>query len=143
MNRWLTHIYINRPIDAAVNCPYLAYTAFGKQSFQFMLLCHGIVKSLIGLLYAWLPYFFADTAGIAAMLVSETTSLLLTGACYYSQPVRVFFVLRTTGVHSGKKIEMSSTSSSYLAVIVPPICSVSSLAMESPRPVDFEAVSTV
>ncbi|MCI9015031.1 MAG: hypothetical protein HFI59_13980, partial [Lachnospiraceae bacterium] len=30
---------------------------------EIMLLCYGIVKSLIGLLYAWLPYFFYDTAG--------------------------------------------------------------------------------
>ena len=50
---------------------------------EIMLLCYGIVKSLIGLSYAWLPYFFYDTAGIAAMLVSEAASLLLTGACYY------------------------------------------------------------
>ena len=44
---------------------------------EIMLLCYGIVKSLIGLLYAWLPYFFYDTAGIAA------ASLFLTGFCYY------------------------------------------------------------
>ena len=50
---------------------------------EIMLLCYGIVKSLIGLLYAWLPYFFYDTAGIAAMLTSEAASLLLTGVCYY------------------------------------------------------------
>ena len=50
---------------------------------EIMLLCYGIVKSLIGLLYAWLPYFFYDMAGIAAMLASETASLLLTGVCYY------------------------------------------------------------
>ena len=50
---------------------------------EIMLLCYGIVKSLIGLLYAWLPNFFYDTAGIAAMLASEATSLLLTGVCYY------------------------------------------------------------
>ena len=50
---------------------------------EIMLLCYGIVKSLIGLLYAWLPYFFYDTAGIAAMLASEAASLLLTGVCYY------------------------------------------------------------
>ena len=48
-----------------------------------MLLCYGIVKSLIGLLYAWMPDFFYDAAGIAAMLASEAVSLLLTGACYY------------------------------------------------------------
>ncbi len=50
---------------------------------EIMLLCYGIVKSLIGLLYAWLPYFFYHTAGIAAMLASEAASLLLTGVCYY------------------------------------------------------------
>lgn len=50
---------------------------------EIMLLCYGIVKSLIGLLYAWLIYFFYDTAGIAVMLVSEAASLLLTGVCYY------------------------------------------------------------
>ena len=50
---------------------------------EIMLLCYGIVKSLIGLLYAWLPYFFYDMAGIAAMLASEAASLFLTGVCYY------------------------------------------------------------
>ena len=50
---------------------------------EIMLVCYGIVKSLIGLLYAWLIYFFYDTAGIAVMLVSEAASLLLTGVCYY------------------------------------------------------------
>lgn len=50
---------------------------------EIMLLCYGIVKSLIGLLYAWLPNFFYDTTGIAAMLTSEAASLLLTGVCYY------------------------------------------------------------
>ncbi len=50
---------------------------------EIMLLCYGIVKSLIGLLYAWLTYFFYDTAGITVMLVSEAASLLLTGVCYY------------------------------------------------------------
>ena len=50
---------------------------------EIMLLCYGIVKSLIGLLYAWMTYFFYDMAGIAVMLVSEAASLLLTGVCYY------------------------------------------------------------
>ena len=60
--------------------PSLLYAAL---TTEIMLLCYGIVKSLIGLLYAWLPYFFYDTAGIAAMLASEAASLLLTGVCYY------------------------------------------------------------
>ena len=50
---------------------------------EIMLLCYGIVKSLIGLLYAWMPDFYYHTAGIAAMLISEAASLLLTGFCYY------------------------------------------------------------
>ena len=50
---------------------------------EIMLLCYGIVKSLIGLLYAWMSDFYYHTAGIAAMLISEAASLLLTGFCYY------------------------------------------------------------
>ncbi len=50
---------------------------------EIMLLCYGIVKSLIGLLYAWMSDFYYHTAGIAAMLISEASSLLLTGVCYY------------------------------------------------------------
>ncbi len=50
---------------------------------EIMLLCYGIVKSLIGLLYAWMPDFYYHTVGIAAMLISEAASLLLTGFCYY------------------------------------------------------------
>jgi len=34
---------------------------------EIMLLCYGIVKSLIGLLYAWMSDFYYHTAGIAAM----------------------------------------------------------------------------
>ena len=50
---------------------------------EIMLLCYGIVKSLIGLLYAWLPDYYYAMAGIPAMLVSYAVSLLLTGTCYY------------------------------------------------------------
>ena len=64
-------------VDFKTSLLYAALTT------EIMLLCYGIVKSLIGLLYAWLPYFFYDTAGIAAMLASEAASLLLTGVCYY------------------------------------------------------------
>ena len=56
---------------------------YAALTIEIMLLCYGIVKSLIGLLYAWLPYFFYDTAGTLAMLASEAASLLLTGFCYY------------------------------------------------------------
>lgn len=50
---------------------------------EIMLLCYGIVKSLIGLLYAWMPNYYYDMAGIPAMLASYAASFLLTGFCYY------------------------------------------------------------
>ncbi len=50
---------------------------------EIMLLCYGIVKSLISLLFPFLPVVFHDTAGIAAMLASEMVSLALAGFCYY------------------------------------------------------------
>ena len=50
---------------------------------EIMLLCYGIVKSLISLLCPFLPVVFFDTAGIAFMLASEAMSLALTGFCYY------------------------------------------------------------
>ncbi len=58
----------------------LLYTAL---TTEIMLLCYGIVKSLISLLCPFLPVVFHDTAGIAFMLVSEAVSLALTGFCYY------------------------------------------------------------
>ena len=50
---------------------------------EIVLLCYGIVNSLISLLCAFLPAVFYDTDGIAAMLASEAVSLALTGFCYY------------------------------------------------------------
>ena len=50
---------------------------------EIMLLCGGIVNSMISLPYPWLPAFFHETDNIAAMLVSEAASLALTGCCYY------------------------------------------------------------
>ncbi|RKJ51064.1 GHKL domain-containing protein [bacterium 1XD42-54] len=50
---------------------------------EIMLLCYGIVKSLISLLCPFLPVVFHDTVSIAFMLASETVSLALTGFCYY------------------------------------------------------------
>ena len=58
----------------------LLYTAL---TTEIMLLCYGIVKSLISLLCPFLPVVFHDTAGIAFMLASEAVSLALTGFCYY------------------------------------------------------------
>lgn len=50
---------------------------------EIMLLCGGIVNSLMSLPYPWLPAFFHETDNIAAMLISEAASLALTGFCYY------------------------------------------------------------
>ena len=64
---------------------------------EIMLLCYGIVKSLISLLCPFLPVVFHDTAGITFMLVSESASLLLTGFCYY-MVYRYFFDYITVGM---------------------------------------------
>ena len=50
---------------------------------EIMLLCGGIVNSMISLPYPWMPAFFHETDNIAAMLISEAASLALTGFCYY------------------------------------------------------------
>ena len=50
---------------------------------EIMLLCYGVVNSLISLLCPFLPAVFHDTDGIAVMLASEAASLALTGFCYY------------------------------------------------------------
>ena len=50
---------------------------------EIMLICGGIVNSMISLPYPWLPAFFHETDNIAAMLISEAASLALTGFCYY------------------------------------------------------------
>ncbi len=50
---------------------------------EIMLLCYGIVKSLMGLLCLLIPAVFYNTTGIAVMLTSEAASLVLTGFCYY------------------------------------------------------------
>ena len=50
---------------------------------EIMLLCSGIVNSLMSLPYPWLPAFFHETGNIAAMLICEAASFLLSGFCYY------------------------------------------------------------
>jgi hypothetical protein len=62
---------------------FKASLLYATLTTEIMLLCYGVVKSLIGLLYAWMPDYYYDTAGIVAMLASYAASLLLTGACYY------------------------------------------------------------
>lgn len=50
---------------------------------EIMLLCSGIVNSLIYLLCSRMPAVCPDTDGIAFILANETALLLLTGFCYY------------------------------------------------------------
>ena len=50
---------------------------------EIMRLCYGIVKSLISLLYPFLPAVFHDAASMAIMLAGEAALLALTGFCYY------------------------------------------------------------
>ena len=52
-------------------------------TMEIMLLCYGIVSSLTSLSYPWMPAFFHETGNIAAMLICEASSLLLSGFCYY------------------------------------------------------------
>ena len=56
---------------------------YAALAMEIMLLCSGIVNSLMSLPYPWLPAFFHETDNIAAMLVSEAASLVLTGFCFY------------------------------------------------------------
>ena len=56
---------------------------YAALAMEIMLLCSGIVNSLMSLPYPWLPAFFHETDNIAAMLISEAASLALTGFCYY------------------------------------------------------------
>ncbi len=50
---------------------------------EILLLCNGIVSSLMSLPYPWLPAFFHEPGNIAAMLICEAASFLLSGFCYY------------------------------------------------------------
>ena len=50
---------------------------------EILLLCNGIVSSLMSLPYPWLPAFFHEPGNIAAMLICEAASFLLSWFCYY------------------------------------------------------------
>ena len=56
---------------------------YAALAVEIMLLCYGIVKSILALLRPWMPVVFHDMDGIAVMLVSEAASLALSGFCYY------------------------------------------------------------
>ena len=68
---------------ACLHADFKSSLLYAALTTEIMLLCYGIVKSLLGLLCPFLPVVFHDTAGIAFMLVSEAAFLLLTGFCYY------------------------------------------------------------
>ena len=56
---------------------------YASLTTEIMLLCNGIVSSLMSLPYPWLPAFFHETGNIAAMLICEAASFLLSGFGYY------------------------------------------------------------
>ena len=61
---------------------------YASLTIEIMLLCYGIVNSLVSLLCPLLHAVFSGdttgiTAGILVMLASEAASLTLTGFCYY------------------------------------------------------------
>ena len=49
---------------------------------EIMMLCSGIVNSLMSLPYPWLPAFFHEAGNIAVMLICEAASSLLSVFCY-------------------------------------------------------------
>ncbi len=56
---------------------------YAALAIEIMMLCYGIVNSLIKLLCPLLPEDFCAANGIAVMLLSEAVILALTGLCYY------------------------------------------------------------
>ena len=67
----------------ACHAHFKASLLYATLTTEIMLLCSGIVNSLMSLPYPWLPDFFHETGNIAAMLICEAASFLLSGFCYY------------------------------------------------------------
>ena len=67
----------------ACHAYFKASLLYATLTTEIMLLCSGIVSSLISLPYPWLPAFFHETGNIAAMMICEAASFLLSGFCYY------------------------------------------------------------
>ena len=67
----------------ACHANFKASLLYATLTTEIMLLCSGIVNSLMSLPYPWLPAFFHETGNIAAMLICEAASFLLSGFCYY------------------------------------------------------------
>ena len=66
----------------ACHSDFKSFFLYAALSIEFMLLCYGLLNSLISLFHPWLPEVFY-TNGIAVMLISEIASLALSGLCYY------------------------------------------------------------
>ncbi len=62
---------------------FKASLLYATLTMEIMLLCSGIVNSLMSLPYPWLPAFFHEPGNVAAMLICEAASFLLSGFCYY------------------------------------------------------------
>ena len=67
----------------ACHANFKASLLYATLTTELMLLCSGIVSSLMSLPYPWLPAFFRETGNIAAMLICEMASFLMSGFCYY------------------------------------------------------------
>jgi len=67
----------------ACHANFKASLLYATLTTELMLLCSGIVNALMSLPYPWLPAFFHETGNIAAMLICEAASFLLSGFCYY------------------------------------------------------------
>ncbi len=67
----------------ACHANFKASLLYATLTTEIMLLCSGIVNSLMNLPYPWLPAFFHEPGNIAAMLICEAASFLLSGFCYY------------------------------------------------------------
>ena len=67
----------------ACHANFKASLLYATLTTEIMLFCSGIVNSLMSLPYPWMPAFFHETGNIAAMLICETASFLLSGFCYY------------------------------------------------------------
>ena len=62
---------------------FKASLLYATLTTEIMLLCSGIVNSLMNLPYPWLHAFFHEPGNVAAMLICEAAPFLLSGFCYY------------------------------------------------------------
>ena len=62
---------------------FKASLLYATLTTEIMLLCSGIVNSLMNFPYPWLHAFFHEPGNVAAMLICEAAPFLLSGFCYY------------------------------------------------------------